>query len=180
MLVFYLSMLDTEEYKNKFERFYIKYRNDMYNIAFSILHNCEDAEDVVHDAFVSIANNFEKIDKIPCEEIKFYFTIIVRNFSINLYNSNKRKNKYCEEFDDFKIPVNENVFEKFDYQLLVEKISELPVIYKDIIYLYYHEELTAKEISKILKISTDAVWKRAERAKKILKDALEESEQYAK
>ncbi len=84
MLSLYLSMLEADEDKNKFEELYMKYRNDMYNIAFSILHNCEDAEDAVHDAFVSIANNFEKINKIPCQEIKYYFVIIVRNVSINL------------------------------------------------------------------------------------------------
>lgn len=60
MLSFYLSMLEADEDKNKFEELYMKYRDDMYNIAFSILHNCEDAEDAVHDTFVSIANNFEK------------------------------------------------------------------------------------------------------------------------
>ena len=152
MLSFYLSMLEADEDKNKFEELYRKHRNDMYNIAFSILHNCEDAEDAVHDAFVSIANNFEKINKIPCQEIKYY---------------------------DFKTSVDANVFEKFDYQLLVEKISELPAIYRDIIYLYYYEELTAKEISKILKITPETVWKRAERAKKLLKETLEKGEQYA-
>lgn len=162
MLSFYLSMLEADEDKNKFEELYMKYRDDMYNIAFSILHNCEDAEDAVHDTFVSIANNFEKINKIPCQEIGYYFVIIVRNVSINLYNGNKRRNKYCEEFDDFKTSVDANVFEKFDYQMLVEKISELPAIYRDIIYLYYYEELTAKEISKILKITPETVWKRAE------------------
>jgi RNA polymerase sigma-70 factor (ECF subfamily) len=180
MLSFYLSMLEADEDKNKFEELYMKYRDDMYNIAFSILHNCEDAEDAVHDTFVSIANNFEKINKIPCQEIGYYFVIIVRNVSINLYNGNKRRNKYCEEFDDFKTSVDANVFEKFDYQMLVEKISELPAIYRDIIYLYYYEELTAKEISKILKITPETVWKRAERAKKLLKETLEKGEQYAK
>lgn len=180
MLSFYLSILDTDEDKNKFEALYIEYRNDMYNIAFSILHNREDAEDAVHDAFVSIANNFEKINKISCQEIKYYFVTIVRNVSINLYNGNKRRNKYCEEFEDFKTSVDPKVFERFNYQLLVEKISELPSIYKDIIYLYYHEELTAKEISKILKITPETVWKRAERAKKLLKEILEKGEQYAR
>lgn len=180
MLIFYLSMLNTDKDKNKFEELYIKHRNDMYNIAFSILHNCEDAEDAVHDAFVSIANNFEKINKISCQEIKYYFVTIVRNVSINLYNSNKRRNKYCEELEDFKTSVDPNIFERFDYQQLIEKILELPPIYRDIIYLYYHEELTAKEISKILKITPETVWKRAERAKKLLKEILEKGEQYAK
>ena len=71
-----------------------------------------------------------------------------------------------------------DVLEQYEYTQLVKVISELPQIYKDIVYLYYLEEFTAKEVAKMLNISVDTVWKRAERAKKLLKEALERGEQY--
>ena len=71
-----------------------------------------------------------------------------------------------------------DVLEQYEYTQLVKVISELPQIYKDIVYLYYLEEFTAKEVAKMLNISVNTVWKRAERAKKLLKDALERGEQY--
>lgn len=178
MLNFYLTILSTDEDKNIFQDLYIKYRQDMYAVAYSILHNCEDAEDAVHEAFVSIANNFEKINQIACQEIKYYFVIIVRNISINIYNGNKRRAKYCEILDDNEVSVNIDFFERYDYQQLIKSISELPAIYKDIVFLYFCEELSAKEIAKMLNISASTVWKRAERAKKLLKEMLEKGEQY--
>ncbi len=91
MIGVYLSMLDTDEDKRQFEILYTKYRQNMYAVAYSILHNTEDAEDAVHQAFIAIANNFEKIRQIPCQEIKAYIVVIIRNTSIDNYNRNKKK-----------------------------------------------------------------------------------------
>ena len=177
MLGFYLTFIDDDEGKNQFEELYIKYKQDMYSVAHSILHNVEDAEDAVHQAFLTIANNFEKVRKIPCQEIKAYIVIIIRNVSINIYNSNKRKTEHSAELND-NVTVDVDILEQYEYTQLVKVISELPQIYKDIVYLYYLEEFTAKEVAKMLNISVDTVWKRAERAKKLLKEALERGEQY--
>ncbi len=63
MLV-YLSMIDTPEDRDKFERIYIQYRNLMYHVAYGILGNHFDAEDAVHQAFVAIIRNLQKIGEI--------------------------------------------------------------------------------------------------------------------
>ncbi len=72
MLGFYLVLIDDDEGKSQFEELYLKYRQDIYSVAYSILHNVEDAEDAVQQAFFKIADNFEKIRNIPCQEIKAY------------------------------------------------------------------------------------------------------------
>lgn len=56
MLAIYLSMLETNEEKNQFEQLYIKYKQDMYAVAYGILKNKEDAEDAVHQSFLKIAD----------------------------------------------------------------------------------------------------------------------------
>ena len=50
-------MIESPEDKMKFERLYHKYRDLMYNIAYSFLKDEHDAEDAVHQAFVSIIEN---------------------------------------------------------------------------------------------------------------------------
>lgn len=175
MLGFYLAILDTAEEKSKFEELYIKYKQDMYSVAYSILHNVQDSEDAVHQAFLTIANNFDKVSKIPCQEIKAYIVIIIRNVSINIYNKNRRIAEHSAELNDNAV-ISIDMLEQYEYKQLVRTISELPQIYKDIIYLYYLEDFAAKEVAKMLNISLDTVWKRAERAKKILKKELERGE----
>lgn len=178
MISICLSMLDHEEDKQSFEEIYYTYKQAMYAIAFGVLHNKEDAEDAVQKAFISIANNFEKIKSLSGQEIKSYIVIIVRNHSINIYNANKRNAERMTEYDDSDLQVNINYFENFEYAELVAVISELPAIYRDIIFLHYVRGWSPKEIGKMLDIKIETVWKRIERAKKQLKKALEERGDY--
>ncbi len=173
MLSICLSMLDSEDDKRSFEELYYKYRQGMYSVAYSVLHNKEDSEDAVQKALLSIANNFEKIKEIPSQEVKAYIVIIVRNHSINIYNSNKRHAKMTVEYADSDVPTEVDFFEYLEFEELIEVISTLPAIYKDIIFLYYLQGLTTKEISKLFDIKLDAVWKRLERARKLLKEELD-------
>ncbi len=175
MLGFYLAALDTDEDRSEFEKLYIEHRQMMYRVAFSVLNNPEDAEDAVHKAFVRIADNFSKIKKIKCQEIAPYIVIIVRNAAIDIYNSNKRSAENNTVFFDESITVDVDFFENIDYDELVKTITRLPQIYKDVIFLHYVQDFSTKEIAKMLDISSDTVWKRLERARRLLKEMLERS-----
>lgn len=61
MLAFYMSFIDDEDDKAKFEILYNSYKKRMVSTAFSILNNREDAEDAVHDTFIKIARNMRAI-----------------------------------------------------------------------------------------------------------------------
>lgn len=169
-----LSMLDSDEDKRSFEELYHTYKQGMYAVAYGVLHNKEDAEDAVQKAFISIANNFEKIKSISSQGLKPCIVIIVRNHAINIYNSNKRQAERTVEYDDNDAPVDVNFLENYEYEELIAVISELPAIYRDIIFLHYVRGFSPKEIGKMLDIKAETVWKRIERAKKKLKKALEE------
>lgn len=61
MIALYLSLIDTEENKIKFEDIYTKYINQMIAYSISILHNHHDAEDAVQDALLSISKMMDRI-----------------------------------------------------------------------------------------------------------------------
>ena len=65
-MIVYLSVLDSQEKKSKFEQIYLTYRKQMYYAAFQILQHDEDSEDAVHHAFIKIAENIEKISEVEC------------------------------------------------------------------------------------------------------------------
>ena len=52
MLGVCFTIIDDENDKDKFEELYLKYRQRMYAIAYSILRNLHDAEDAVGHAFL--------------------------------------------------------------------------------------------------------------------------------
>ena len=56
----YLMMMDSQEDQSKFENVYLTYRGLMYHVAYKILNNKHDAEDVVHSAFIKVAENIQK------------------------------------------------------------------------------------------------------------------------
>ena len=173
MIEIYLSVLDSEEDKDLFEEIYRKYKGSMGKISFSILHNKEDVEDAVNDAFLCIANNFTKIKSLSCQDLKSYLIIIIRNASLKIYNNNKKRSDNNEVLDGKEIPVDVDFFSKMEYEAVISIMSKLPLIYRDVMFLYYRDELSTKEIAKMLSITESVVYKRIERSKKMLAAALE-------
>jgi RNA polymerase sigma-70 factor (ECF subfamily) len=68
----------------------------------------------------------------------------------------------------------ENYYDNPSDIYIMEEILKLPAKYKDVIYLYYFEEYTVKEMSEIFKITESAVKMRLKRGREILKIQLEE------
>lgn len=176
MIALYLSVLQTEEDKIQFEELYKKYKVRMYKYSYDILHNVQDAEDAVQQAFFTIANHFEKIKSFSCHEMESYIVITIRNTSFNCYKKNKQNSERHAEFDDEQISVEIDFFDNIDYESLIKIISRLPLIYKEVLLLRYVEDFSVNQISEMLYISIDGVRKRIERAKKLLKAELERGE----
>ena len=97
-MIVYLQMIDTPEDRSKFEQIYLEYRGLMFHVANEILHNEQDAEDTVHQAFVNVAKNMEKIGVPNCPKTKGYVVTIVENKAIDLYR--RRKRRQALELDD--------------------------------------------------------------------------------
>ena len=170
MLAIYLSILETSDDKNIFEKLYLNYVNLMHKVAFDILNNEEDAEDAVSEAFIRIAKNFKIINKKICPKTANQFVIIVRNIAIDMY----RKNKQINENSKIVELISDNYFDGIEEQNLKLSIAILNDTDKDILYFHYIYGYKIKEISKLFEISKDATYKRLQRAKQNLKLILEE------
>ena len=172
MLIFYMSLIDSDESKDKFESLYLKYRKHMKHIAMKILDDEHLAEDAVHNAFVKIISNLEKFNKIDCQETRNLIVIIIRSVSIDMYRKRKR------EFENTDILQNdisaETDFSMIEVADILNEIDVLPDIYKDILLLKVEYGYKDREIAKLLGIKVDTVSKRLERARKQLKKQLNE------
>lgn len=62
-----------------------------------------------------------------------------------------------------------------DKQLISEKILCLPVKYREIVILYYYEEMSYNQISDLLNLSLQTIKSRLHRARLLLKNSLEGS-----
>lgn len=168
MLV-YIQMIDAPEEKDKFERLYLKYRDLMFYIANKILQNQQDAEDAVHAAFLSIAENVEKVSTPDCPKTKGYIVTITENKAIDLYRKKKRHPKalLLEETAGLEVSYEGS-------HAIAHCLARLSSRDRDILMLRYRYGYTAREIAKMLNLSEANANKRIQRAKERLEKLCKE------
>lgn len=171
-MLIYMSLIETEEEKSKFEQLYINYKNIMYYTAMRILKDSHSAEDAVHQAFLRVINHLDKINIKDCHKTKAFLVVIVENISIDMYR--KRKKENTTPFDEITIYEDKsNNISNFEQKNdIYDAIKKLPIIYSSVIRLKFSQGYTDKEIANILNISEDNVRQRIARGKKKLEKLL--------
>lgn len=164
-MLIYLQMIETPEDKTKFEILYTEYKDWMGTIAFSILHNKQDAEDAVHNAFIKIAEHIKKVDDPLSKKTRSYIVTIIETKAIDIY---RKKQRHPE------IPISEeDIGIHFDYANcgdLAKCIAQLPPRQRAVLSLKYRHGYNNREIATILKISEFNAIKLDQRAKAKLKE----------
>lgn len=166
-MIMYLSMLDTPQERSKFERIYVKYKDIMFYVANQILLNTYDAEDAVHEAFLSIIKNINKISEIESQKTRSFVIIIVERKAIDILRKKRRVNE---------VALNENVLvdEIPELEGLEEAIRKLPAHYRNVLMLKYVSGFSTGTIAKMLGITPSGVSKLLSRSKALLRTILEE------
>lgn len=178
MLTF-LLMIEDEAQRNKLEEIYATYHKELFYVAYQILHDYYDAEDIIQTAFIKICKNLEKISEVKCKKTRAYLVIIVRNLSFDRYKEKKRT--VLTNFADEEMDIKDSNSSLEDFVLNLEKgkelantLSKINTSYADILTLRYYYEYSVIEISELLNISVDNVSVKLHRAKAALKKKLSE------
>lgn len=174
MLYLYLFMLETENEKLTFTQIYEETRHACYHMALLSTKNHTMAEDAVHNAFISVIENKDKIFPMPCGKRKSLIVIITRNKSIDLLR--KKDNDYISE------EIFEEIVDDYDlcdiletqegYEYLINCIMSLPEKYRTVFDLRYVKDMDNMEIAKLLGISNKAVSTQIARAKLMLREMI--------
>ncbi|EIS9447441.1 TPA: RNA polymerase sigma factor [Clostridioides difficile] len=167
-MILYLNLLESENDISKFELLYNTYKKTMFYIANEILKDECLAEDAVHESFLKIIKNLNKINDIKSYKTKAFVIIIVKNTSKDIYRKRKRENEKIKslekEFQSDKFHIDE-----YSIGYLEEAIMKLSEKHRDVLLLKLQHELNDKEISQILDIKPENVRKRLSRAREELK-----------
>lgn len=166
-MIIYLSMLDTPQERSKFDRIYLKYKDLMFYVANQVLHNTYDAEDAVHEAFLSILKNLDKISDVESQKTRGFVVTIVERKAIDILRKQRRTDE---------VTLNENVLGRAAPEPagLEEAIGKLPGHYRNVLMLKYVSGFSTGEIAKMLGITSSGVSKLLSRAKTELRTILEE------
>ena len=139
-----------------YEELYKKYYNLVHNIAFSVLKNYENAEDIAQNVFVKIGNLEQ--EKLPKNYEASWLYTVTKNECISFIRKNKEtssiENRIENENEKNEI---ETVIQNSSYQNLLGSLEQEE---KQIIFLKIEAGYSFKEIAKLLKMPMGTVqWK---------------------
>lgn len=150
--------MSSEEYENTVN----KYADMVFRIALNECKNREDAEDIVQNTFLKLLQNKKAFASE--EHQKHWLIRVTVNECHSLFASPWRQK--TQSLDAMEYKLAQDVPEQSD---LFYAVMELPAKYRNIVYLYYYEEYSIREISDILKIKESTLQTRLMRARKMLK-----------
>ncbi|HOP73365.1 sigma-70 family RNA polymerase sigma factor [Thermoclostridium caenicola] len=157
------------EKMNEITRLVEQYGDDVMRTAYVMLKSKELAEDAYQETFLRLCRYYDSYRK-ECSE-KTWITGIVINVCRDFLRSAWKKRVTVT--DDFSAQISESdtqeiVEKKDEKEELLRSIMKLPDKYREMIHLYYYQELDIKEISRILKIPGGTVKSRLFKARNLL------------
>lgn len=155
----YVTVMD----KETFVKLINEYSINMYRISYGILHSGADAEDAVSEAVLRAYENLHTLKKT--ESFKSWIMQITVNEARKIYRKSQKITP-IEQVSD----MTPAFFD--DYHELWDVVMKLEEIYREVIILYFYEQLSLREISKVLHIAEGTVKSRLFRGKKNLKEML--------
>lgn len=142
-----------------------KYSSLIFRISYCILCNRDDAEDAVQETFLRYLTKAPEFNSE--EHRKAWLIKVSANISKNMLMFRIKRD--AADIDEIKdIGIRESDFGVF------EIIMGLPAKYKIVLTLYYVEGYKCREIAEIVNISEEAVRKRLQKGREMLKKEMEE------
>ncbi len=141
------------------------YGDSILRYAYSYLHNMSDAEDILQDTLIQYLKTGPVFENAAHE--KAWLLRVAANLSKNRldYNSLRKTDELNEELA---------ADERADLSFVWEAVKSLPVKYREVIHLFYHEGCSVREISNILKRPEATVRSDLHRGRERLREILRE------
>lgn len=165
-MLIYLQALDSPEDRTRFEALYTAYRGLMFHTANRILQNPQDAEDAVHQAFLSLAEHSLPPELGP--RARCLAATVAERKAIDLYRA-KRRHPAAELEEDIpgcEAPPSDGT--------LAGAMAALPPRYREVLLLKYYNGYSTVEIAGFLGLTPGNVRQLTVRAKRRLASELAE------
>ena len=182
-LLFYVALMTLDEENQEFVgQLYEKHKKKIYEIAYAILKNRHDAEEIVDEVMINVIDNVEKFVQSDGNETLAQLVIYSRNAAINLYKVKKRRSAneipftyLNEEGDNEDIEIEDDapgmddvLLSKENSEIVARYVKQLTLEQQDAIMLVYTLGYSNVEAANVLGISSNAVGMRLFKAKKKL------------
>lgn len=165
--------------KELLEELMHRYGDKVLRLAYSYLRDRHLAEDVAQEVFVRVFLSLERFQG------KSSISTWIYQITVNLCRDLLRSQKHYHQGSPLEISpeaghqgpsLEDTVLAQMEYRELWQAIFALPVAYREVIWLYYYEQLDLKELAQVLGISQSAAKLRLYRARQHLRKLLQEGD----
>ena len=151
--------MHSEKDKEKLRQLYDRYKNRMYITACKVLGDPQRAEDAVHDAFIAVSKHLDKIDDIDSISTASYMIKAARSRALNIVRMGLPEKETV--LDEAEAKADESLLDeicrKESYNEIVTAILSLDERYRDVLTLYYLNDLTLSEIAELQGVKENTV-----------------------
>lgn len=171
-----LAVIKDEDQRSELTEFYSQNKDRFFGIAYSRLHSKDAAEDAVQEAFSEIADKPEYFFGIPKEKRLAYADVIVRNISVNMFNSKNKiqMDELDEKIEDTAISLENDLFAKISRDEILAFIDRLPTLQRSVLTLHCLFGFSVDETAQRLNISLTAANRRLTLARKAVREFVDE------
>jgi len=178
--------IQTEEHKKgwDFEAAAMPFVDALYNTAYRMTRNAEDAEDLVQEAYLKAYKYYDKFEEGT--NFKAWLFKIMKNTFINNYRKKQQappQSDFADIEESFETQVSEDAGKKIknpEEELLENvldediqrSIDELPPDYRMVVLLADLENFSYKEIAEILEVPVGTVMSRLYRGRRLLEKVM--------
>ena len=152
----------------------------VYRLAYGYLRNKADAEDVVQNVFMKLYRAMRDGDPMHKDEghVRRWLVRVTVNECTSLYRVLRRRPESIDDYvETIAAPDAPDGGEQADLARdLAKKVLRLSARYRDVVYLYYYEGCSTREVAEALGVPEATVRTRLARARRRLKDILEEGD----
>lgn len=147
-----------------------EYGDSVLRMCYLYLKDYQLAEDVAQETFIRVYQHYGEFKKQS--SIKTW----ILQIAINLCK-NQIRTKWWKTRSEYEIPEisEDGYYDSFlDRQMVLQEISKLSIKYREVILLYYYQELSISDISELLGEKESTIKTRLVRARNKLKPELKE------
>lgn len=159
------SAVDREQINQRAEALLTQYGSSILRLAYSYLHNMDDAEEILQDTLIQYLKTAPVLEQEAHE--KAWLFRVAGNLSKNRIAYNKVRST-----DELKESLAAE--QREDLSFVWEAVKDLPVKYREVIHLFYYEGLSTAEIAAILEQKESTVRSHLMRGREKLRSILKE------
>ncbi|MCX6249578.1 MAG: RNA polymerase sigma factor [Bacteroidetes bacterium] len=161
---------------------YDRYSSRFLSISMRYCGNIEDAEDVLHDAFMKIIRHRHTFKSRFDSAFENWMKRIVINTALNYVRDHLKEKRfldidkvqYYEKDGEDEETLFDSIREKVNPDQVMEILTHLPAGYRTVFNLYVFEKYTHKEIAKLLDCSENTSKSQLSKARAMLRKKIME------